>query len=163
MEITKATKQMLLQIEEVYARAREFMAQTGNPNQWGQSYPSEDVILEDIASGQLYVVMEDGKVVGVFFFTMEPDPDYERIEDGAWKNDLPHGVIHRIASTSESHGILDVVLKKRFRCRCRHQSDSPLDLYVAAIGYDLRAVRIKISPSFRVEKESDAVDIKTQG
>lgn len=110
MEITKATKQMLLQIEEVYARAREFMAQTGNPNQWGQSYPSEDVILEDIASGQLYVVMEDGKVVGVFFFTMESDPDYERIEDGAWKNDLSHGVIHRIASSGTVKGVFPAAL-----------------------------------------------------
>ena len=110
MEIVSAKREMLDEIKGVYARAREFMAQTGNPNQWGQSYPSEDVIFADIASGQLYAVVEEEKVVGVFFFTMEPDPDYETIEDGAWKNDLPHGVIHRIASSGTVKGVFPAAL-----------------------------------------------------
>ena len=35
---------------------------------------------------------------------------YNIIYDGQWLDEKPYHVIHRIASTPESHGILDVVL-----------------------------------------------------
>lgn len=110
MEICKASLEQLEEIKAVYARAREFMAETGNPNQWGKEYPPEEIIRADIASEQLHVVMEDGKVVGVFFFTFTPDPEYERIDDGAWLNDLPHGVIHRVASSGAVKGVFSAIL-----------------------------------------------------
>ena len=33
----------------IYAYAREFMVQTGNPTQWGDDYPSEPLLGNDIA------------------------------------------------------------------------------------------------------------------
>jgi len=110
VEIRKAELTQLEEIKAVYARAREFMANTGNPDQWGKEYPPEETIRADIASQELYVVMEEGKVVGVFFFTRKPDPDYDKIEDGAWENDLPHGVIHRVASSGTVKGVFPAAL-----------------------------------------------------
>ena len=39
--IQKANLSQLPQIMEIYAQARTFMAQTGNPDQWGSQYPPE--------------------------------------------------------------------------------------------------------------------------
>ena len=41
---------------EIYARARAFMAQTGNPNQWGPTgWPPAALLREDIEAGCSYV------------------------------------------------------------------------------------------------------------
>jgi hypothetical protein len=56
--------------------------------------------------------MMDGKgvIVGTFAFIPGPDVTYKVIYDGQWLNDKPYYVIHRIASTPRSHGILDALL-----------------------------------------------------
>ena len=45
-------------ILEIYAIAREFMANTGNPTQWGSNYPPVEMLKADIPAGNLYVVDE---------------------------------------------------------------------------------------------------------
>ena len=40
MEIRKSTAQDLEQIMALYEQARDFMRQSGNPNQWGNAYPA---------------------------------------------------------------------------------------------------------------------------
>lgn len=93
-------------ILEIYFIARGFMAATGNPNQWpDDSYPPKELLLEDIALGRLYCVEENGAVEGVFYFATGEDPTYKVI-DGAWLNDEPYGVIHRVASSGKVKGIL---------------------------------------------------------
>ena len=62
--IQKAQLFQLPQIMQVYAKARIFMAQNGNPLQWGQNYPPEDMIRQvllevgapDHLAGHPYVV-----------------------------------------------------------------------------------------------------------
>lgn len=95
--IRKAAPGDLPRILEIYAYARSFMAETGNPNQWGASHPPVEQTREDIATGRLYVICQKETVHGVFFFTTEADPTYAVIYDGAWHRDTPYGVIHRIA------------------------------------------------------------------
>ena len=92
----------------VYAAARAFMARTGNPHQWGDDgYPSRDLLEQDISQGKSYVIEgEDGAVHAVFFYAPGPDPTYAVIEDGAWLNDKPYGVIHRIAGDGQVRGVL---------------------------------------------------------
>ena len=93
-------------ILEIYARARAFMAQAGNPTQWGDDYPPEEAILGDIDGATAdcgYVCEHEGRVVGVFFFRVGDDPDYATI-DGAWIDPSPYGVIHRIASDGTVKG-----------------------------------------------------------
>ena len=53
----------------IYEDARNFMRQTGNPDQWGDGHPAIDVIKNDIKAGNSYVVEEEnGQVVGTFAF-----------------------------------------------------------------------------------------------
>ena len=84
----------------IYERARAYMASLGNPHQWGDSgYPSSALLREDIARGVSYVVMDQrDEVVATFVFVEGEDPTYIIIE-GAWLNEEPYGVIHRLASS----------------------------------------------------------------
>lgn len=86
------------QIMDVYARARAFMAENGNPTQWGDSYPSRELIEEDILSNRLFVCVINGELEAVFAFVLGEDPTYKVIEDGQWLNDQPYGTLHRLAS-----------------------------------------------------------------
>ena len=94
---------------KIYAHARTFMAQHGNPNQWGPTrWPPEDLIRKDIADGHSYVCLNDAEeVIGTFFFVHGPDiePTYRSITGGAWLDDSPYGVVHRIASDGSEKGI----------------------------------------------------------
>ena len=109
MRIRKTTESDFDRIMKIYSHAREFMARTGNPNQWGPTnWPPADLIHEDIRSGNSYVcVNDDEKVIGTFFFTQGQDiePTYRAITDGAWLDDSPYGVVHRIASDGSERGI----------------------------------------------------------
>ena len=92
-----ATWEDLPAIERLYAGARRFMAETGNPNQWGNTTPATSLLEEDIAKGLLFVMTHAGVIHGVFYFCIGIDPTYGVIEDGAWTSDTPYGTIHRIA------------------------------------------------------------------
>ena len=102
--IQKAEISQLSEILNIYARARVFMAENGNPNQWGENYPPDDMIRNDILNGKSYVNLKDGRIAAVFYFAVEEDPTYGHI-DGAWLNDRPYGVIHRIAVSSSGRGV----------------------------------------------------------
>ena len=89
----------------IYAYARSFMAQTGNPTQWGTSHPPQAQLEKDIENGRLYLVKEGSSIRGVFYFCIEEDPTYAVIHDGSWRDTKSYGVIHRIAADG-SGGIL---------------------------------------------------------
>jgi len=109
MRIRKSTLQDLERMMAIYAHARAFMAQHGNPNQWGPTcWPPEELIRQDIARGCSYVCVNDaGQVVGTFFFIQGADvePTYREITDGAWLDGSPYGVVHRIASDGSEKGV----------------------------------------------------------
>lgn len=107
-QVRNANPEDFPRILEIYAYAREFMAKTGNPKQWGNSYPPIPMLEEDIRLGNLYVV-KDNDIHGVFAYFTEPDPTYSYIEDGAWLNDAPYGTIHRVAADG-SKGVFTAVL-----------------------------------------------------
>ena len=95
-----ARRSDLEQILEIYAHARKAMEDSGNPTQWGDSYPPQEMLEEDIDSNRLFVYMVNGRLEAVFAFILGPDPTYAKIEDGQWLNDeVPYGTIHRLAST----------------------------------------------------------------
>lgn len=103
--ITKAVMEELDEILAIYQRARRFMAENGNPNQWKKVHPPKESLIENINAQKLYVLKNDGIIDGVFFFDKGPDPTYEYIE-GKWLNDRPYSVIHRIASSGRTRGVL---------------------------------------------------------
>ena len=108
MYIRKAAEGDLPRIMEIYAVARRFMAAHGNPNQWGPTnWPPEERIRADIAEGSSYVCVRQNRVVGAFYFHQgeEIEPTYQRIENGAWKEAGPYGVIHRLAGDGSAKGM----------------------------------------------------------
>lgn len=107
--IRSAVMADLPELARVYAAAKAFMRAHGNPNQWNTVYPDPETLAEDIAAGTLFTVEESGAVRGVFALIPGPDPDYAVI-DGAWIDDQPYGVIHRIASDGLSHGVFAACL-----------------------------------------------------
>ena len=100
MQIRKSTPADLPAVMQIYKEGREIMADSGNPTQWANNHPARAIVEADIAAGHSYVCEKvcgnEKRVVAVFFFDTTPDPTYAKI-DGAWLNDAPYGVIHRIA------------------------------------------------------------------
>lgn len=113
MFIRKALESDIPRMMEIYAQARTFMAEHGNPEQWGaDNWPPERLIHKDIEAGKSYVCVdaEDDsadRTIGAFYFDFgeEPEPDYQAITGGAWQSTEPYGVVHRIASDHSRKGI----------------------------------------------------------
>jgi RimJ/RimL family protein N-acetyltransferase len=92
------------EIQAIYAIARHFMREAGNPTQWGDHYPPEELVREDILLGQCYVCQIDGRVQAVFSMIPGEDPTYQVIQ-GEWLNDSPYCAVHRVASRGEVRGM----------------------------------------------------------
>lgn len=103
--IRKAKLKDLASILEIYAHAREFMKQTGNPTQWGSSNPTKNQIEEDIKASNMYVLYDDEGLYGVFALIYGKDPTYQKIYDGKWLDDTLYATIHRIASNGRKMGV----------------------------------------------------------
>ena len=92
-----AVRADMARILDIYARAREFMAKNGNSTQWGDNYPSPELLEEDIDTNRLFVYMVNGQMQAVFAFVLGEDPTY--------------GTLHRLASAGESKGIGKAVVE----------------------------------------------------
>ena len=119
MNVRHATHDDLEAVFDIYDHARAFMIESGNPLQWGESYPEKEVVLNDLNSDFLYVIEScDGSLCGVFAFLPNGDSVYDKI-DGKWLNDRPHAAIHRVASNGTQKGIFTQIL-----AFCRRFSDN---------------------------------------
>ena len=105
MNIRKTTLNDLDDVSAIYEIARDYMRSHGNPDQWGDSYPSREMIIEDIMREDSYLIEADGQICGVFVFIIGEDPSYRIIQNGKWNGSGPYGTIHRIASNGRKHGI----------------------------------------------------------
>lgn len=112
--IRNAIESDLPQILDIYASARRFMAENGNPTQWGSTYPNESIVQEDLNRNQLFVCTENATICGVFCYFFGEEPDYLHIYDGAWQNQQPYGVVHRLATGSAHHGVASACLAYAF-------------------------------------------------
>ncbi len=109
MIIRKTTLADMEQLMTLFAGARRFMVANGNDKQWWGGYPTQEMIEKDIALSQSYVCEEDGHIYASFVLMSSDEPTYQVI-DGAWKNDLPYGTLHRIASSGERRGMVDMIV-----------------------------------------------------
>ena len=109
--IRKAVVADLTRMQEIFAIARTFMAETGNPHQWAADYPSLALLQKDMQSADSYVCECEGKIVGTFVLRGGEDPTYAKIYGGQWLSDQPYATIHRIASSREVKGIFCAALR----------------------------------------------------
>ncbi len=100
------------EIMKIYGYAQDYMIRTGNPTQWGHSYPDAELIRSDIRRKVCKVICDGDEIHGVFALFDEADPNYRRIENGSWLNDDPYIAIHRVAGDGQVHGL--------FRCAADH-------------------------------------------
>lgn len=144
MIIRKSQITDLPKIMQIYECARQFMAENGNPTQWGNDkYPSINLVKQDIESETSYVCEENGDIVGTFFFDFGKDiePTYEIIEEGNWKNNSAYSVIHRLASNFTIKGIGKKCFEwayKQSNGHIRvdtHKDNKPLQNLLKKLGY----------------------------
>ncbi len=108
VEIHTAKMEELPYIMEIYEYAKKFMADTGNPHQWGDTYPAADDIVKDIEQGELHVCTVNGKIQAVFAATKGKTLGYDHLVDGAWiKDEGEYLAIHRLASWGTQRGMAD--------------------------------------------------------
>ncbi len=123
MKIRHSSEKDFPRMMEIYSAARKFMADHGNPNQWGPTnWPPEKLIHNDISEGNSYVCLNDnGDVIGTFFFIQGKDiePTYRVITEGAWLDDSPYGVVHRLAGDGSEKGIGAFCIRWAFE-QCGH-------------------------------------------
>ena len=112
--IRKATYEDLPVLMEIFRNARGIMRSSGNLHQWNDSYPSEEIVRQDIDAGHCVVLCCQGRVIATMAFIPGPDPTYARIYDGKWLNDSPYHVIHRIAVSEPGHNAARILLDWAF-------------------------------------------------
>ena len=116
----------MAEIMKVMDAARKIMRQSGNIHQWGEGYPSEDVIISDMDKHGGFVIEDGGRIAGYFAFLPSPEPTYSTIYNGKWLNDTEsYHVIHRIASYPDVHGIFSNVMDYCFS----HESNVRIDTH----------------------------------
>lgn len=119
LQVRLGKKEDIARLNEIYATAREFMRATGNPNQWKNTNPTEEQILEDIEKSRCNVIYDETGIHGVFALCQGEDPTYEYIEGGQWLNNEPYVTIHRIASDQTTRGIFRVAMEE-----CKKYADN---------------------------------------
>lgn len=107
LTIRKTEEKDLPEVFAIYDHARKFMKEHGNPRQWGDKWPPENLIREDIRRGKSYICEADGKIAAAFFYDCGKDvePGYTHIEDGKFTGPEVYGVVHRIAVAGNGHGV----------------------------------------------------------
>lgn len=102
-------------ILNLYERARVFMAAHGNPSQWGNTYPPQSLVTEDIRKNHSYVCIEHEHIIATFYYCFGEDDTYKHIYSGNWLNDAPYGAVHRITSDGTVKGAASFCLDWAFR------------------------------------------------
>lgn len=111
MEIRRAVLEDMDDILKIYAYARNRMRLLGNPHQWGEHYPSAEMIYRDIVDGSSNVIIDEkNEICAVFVFIIGKDPTYQKIENGHWLNNDAYGTIHRVAGSGTQKGVFRLCL-----------------------------------------------------
>ena len=119
MVIRPAVPADLPALRPVFEAAKATMRADGNLEQWSApGFPPDDLLLRDISRGGGYVIEsrwpvaaghDESHPVAYFALLPSPEPTYDYI-DGAWLTDEPYGVIHRIASYPDVHGVFSAII-----------------------------------------------------
>lgn len=91
MIIKKAKIEELDDIFEIYKNSIDLLNEK-NIHQWDEIYPTKDIIEQDILNGQMYIGIENGKIVSAAVINDDFDEQYI---NGNWLYDN-FVVIHRV-------------------------------------------------------------------
>ena len=143
--LRRATAEDLPAIRQIFAEARKFMADYGNP-QWNGGYPYEDVILDKLAADEFRILQCGGEVAAIYS-VCGSEPDYDDIE-GEW---LTKGenylAVHTLAVSPAFRGrglaraafkeaeAEALLLKKGSIRGDTHVTNAPMRALIAACGF----------------------------
>lgn len=131
----------------LYEIARKYMRKNGNMGQWTGSYPNREAVEQDIKSQSSYLYEDEKGVACTFYLSFSGEPTYAVIDQGAWLNDAPYGVIHRLAVSDTHRGggfalsafsWAEEQAKKRHIYDLRvdtHQDNKPMQSLVQKAGF----------------------------
>lgn len=105
--IRKAEIKDLPKLNELYEKARQYMRESGNPDQWGTNYPEEALLINDIKKGILYTDEE----VNFAFVLMGEEEAYKTLYGGKWLNDKPYLTLHRVAGNGRVKGVFSKIFE----------------------------------------------------
>lgn len=94
----------ILEIPEILGVTRACAADmiSHGIHQWNANYPSEKIFKKDIALGRLYVLIKNGRLIGLIALCQDMDPEYKKVKwltpDG---NNL---YVHRLAVHPDHQG-----------------------------------------------------------
>lgn len=94
-------------IKSIYILARKIMRKNNNLTQWDNNYPDSELLINDIAKRQLYVIIEKKNIHACFVLTEIPNQNYQKIK-GKWSKNITYASLQRVASD----GILKGIFKK---------------------------------------------------
>ncbi len=93
-------------------------------DQWQKGEPDREGLAAGAAKGQIRVLEEDGRVIGMITLLEGRDPSYAKI-DGAWLNDRPYVGFHRVCVAEDLKG-------RGIAARLFSESEA----YSRSLGYD---------------------------
>lgn len=102
MEIVVAQPEHVDAMAAIADQAKANMAAMGF-DQWQRGYPNRETWEADVDAGAAYVMLDEGRVAGMFRYGTEPEEAYGAI-DGAWLTPGPYATIHRCAVDAELRG-----------------------------------------------------------
>ena len=136
----RARPEELDRLMAIYAAARAFMRESGNPTQWPEGYPPRESVAADIGRGAVYVATDGREILAVFSYEIGREPVYDRI-DGAWLTAAErYGFMHRLAVSHRGGGIgaacLDFCFSQFPDLRIdTHESNRPMQALLQKCGF----------------------------
>lgn len=103
MEFRRSTKSDLKEIIEIIKEAQNYF-KANNIDQWQDGYPNEESIMNDIESGESYILLKDNKIIATAYLSFNGESDYDIIHEGKWLGDENYAVIHRVAVSNNMKG-----------------------------------------------------------
>ncbi len=121
MEIRHTTEKDLPRIMAMVADAKAWFKAEGI-DQWQDGYPTREIFEADCAQQSSYVGLQEGEILLTGCLSFAGEPTYRRIYDGAWLNEAPYAVIHRLVVARERKGerLAEVLFRFAF-ATCRHR------------------------------------------
>lgn len=111
--IRLATLEDLPTMLKIFDNARQFMRDHGNGDQWGNRWPTEEILREDIKVGRSkLVVNEKGEILATYAYLTGIDKTYLHIWDGEWKSNDPYVTIHRLASSGIEGDVFSFIISE---------------------------------------------------
>lgn len=139
-------------IMEIIGDAQRYLKKC-KVDQWQDGFPTEDVIVDDIKTGEAYVFTDNNRIVAYVALELGFSDNYEHIFDGSWlTNNSRYATIHRTAISDEYRGMglgsdmFDFCIKRALELGLNniridtHENNKLMQHLISKYGFSYRGV-----------------------